>query len=290
MAAKFKRRKHGGTPKLPRAAYVQFAVDQSAQLAEVTFDAQTGEFSFRTTDGSVLPLRPQAGGVAALRTGRLKPLTAVPTTAANMNPAVALNQFETIVAVDATPIDEAAGRYLIALAQLFVTGSGWEAKVAVVFDIHGVRVNAERLGWKLAADEVMVAAGYRDGESVLIVTDHDRDTHQAINNRTAAALGEWMLPPGFQLAYSSDRSPSDSPLQGALHLCHQWGTTARGDHPSQPPFASDGDPRYTAATRFVLNYDAQGVWDRSVRVGPVLSPAASAQSGTDQTPDGGTTP
>jgi hypothetical protein len=246
-------------------------------VAAVSFNPETGEVSLGLSDGSVLALTPRAAGVAALPGGCLQPLTAVPTTAANLNQAVALKQFETIVAVDATPIDEAAGRFVIALAQLFITDTSSTAKVVVVFDVHGVGVNAERLGWNLAVDEVMVAAGYRAGQSVLIVTDHDRDAHQAINNRTAAALGEWMLPPGFQLAYASDRSPTDSPLQGALRLCHQWGTTARrGDRPSPPPFASNGDPCYTAATRFVLNYNEQGEWDRTARPGPVLRRAASA--------------
>jgi hypothetical protein len=268
-------------PKLPRAPYVKVkAVGIVDGPPDRVIPQIHGAVGLGMEGGKMLLMEPIASGVGIIRPptdgkpGTFQPISAVPTDVCSVHYPAALDQYKLIMAIDTTPIDRASGRYVIVGVELRRRlGGALIPWVVAMFDVRGVpdTVNFEKLGWKLLAESLIRSRNYTVGQRVLILTDkayggQDGAIEQeAINSRTQEALLGWMLPPGFELGYASDRSPGDSIIQTAVKMCHQRGVEYRDKHVHQidklPIRPAQPNPYYEAAMCFVAPPDADESWD-----------------------------
>jgi hypothetical protein len=268
-------------PKLPRGQFLKFkAVGIVDGPPERVIPRIHGAVGLGMEGGRMLLMEPISSGVGISRPpaegkpGTFQTLSAVPTERCSVHYPAALDKYKLIMAVDTTPIDRASGRYVSVGVELRHRLDGilvpW---VTSMFDFRGVpdTVNFENLGWKLLTELIMRSRNYTARQRVLILTDKaygGRDgmiEQEAINNRTQEALAGWMLPPGFELGYASDRSPGDSIMQTAVKMCHQRGVEYRDRDVIQiekfPVRPAQPNPYYAAAMCFVPPPDADVAWD-----------------------------
>jgi hypothetical protein len=235
-------------------------------MGTVTYNAKTGDIMLLDTSGAPMPLEAQAAGITTYRPdGSLRELVSVPSSGLpSVDWIAALSRFEGLIAVDASgPVRGNRSRSIIAMAEISRQGDGFSIQPARIYDVQGIpeTVNFEKLGWKLVADDVMCVPSYRVGTPIAIITDKGfgDGEHEVFNRREKEVLPGWELPPGFELVYARDMTPSDSPLQMAIRMCDRLGRDYARDH-RELPRAVTGESFYTAVTRYVPDPDKPGHW------------------------------
>jgi hypothetical protein len=220
-----------------RIRSVLFTLDTEEESGWLNYDEKTGEVRAFDDKGRSVPMRQmmltieQSRGFDEDGKRKTRVLAAVPLTGDHVpegaNAAMLLAEFQTVVAVDATPCPKRSTRSVLAFSRLKVerlsaTHGRCEIVPWRIIDLWGVDQKlAERIGWKLAC-ELVTEADERATSPALIVTDADLGEHRH-NEGLLEPLPGWKLPPRFKLGYGKDQSLGGSPAQQAVRNCDAIG-------------------------------------------------------------------
>ncbi len=221
-----------------RIRSVIFKLDTDEESGWLNYDENTGELHAFDSAGRKVAMREvmltieQPRGFDQAGNRRTRVLSAIPLdndhVPAGANAAMVLADFDTVIAVDATPCPNWSHRSVLAFVRMRVerisaTRGRCEITPWRIFDLWGVDQSlAERIGWKLAC-ELVTEADTQATSPVLILTDADLGEHRRVNEGEGEPLKGWKLPARFKLGYGKDQSLGGSPAQHAVRMCDAIG-------------------------------------------------------------------
>lgn len=176
-------------------------------------------------------LKPKAVTVGQLRdrsNDRYKDLFTIPTSGASVtaNEASLLSSYQYIFAIDTNtilidkiPVSFAA----IAVCILLPAIDNYRSGFLIVsnpggYEFHGLAKNQERLAWTLIQDAIVGSPDFDSQAKYLLLTDHAKSRHFAINAREEPLFAEIMLAENITLGFATSDS-GNSLSQKVLRSC-----------------------------------------------------------------------
>lgn len=231
---------------LPRIQLAKVTAGMNSTMSQFMFDLQTGEIRTYSAEGqgiSFVQTSFDTGTISLDGTRINRILTSEPTVPSSkivLKP----DSFDTLISVDATPHKKGErwiveNRWVAVIVQLMPMPYTRDLmpKVAIIFDILGMRADAEKVGWWLAVEEIRahpvynpVHAAYNPNERVALIVDAHLQDHQKYNTNEVEVLPGWILPPGFVLCYAKDQSIGNSVFQQAIKKADSAGRQYLREH------------------------------------------------------------
>jgi hypothetical protein len=91
------------------------------------------------------------------------------------------------------------------------------------FEFHGLGSEQERLAWVLLQDAITGSPDFDLKARYLLITDHAKSQHPAINSREEPLFGEAMLAPNIELGFATSDS-GNSICQRLVRSCDTFST------------------------------------------------------------------
>jgi hypothetical protein len=131
-----------------------------------------------------------------------------------VNPNIALERFDLLLAVDTNTIRTPPGNICVAcLVRGDFTDFGKKVLVAweprQLIELRNVVGPPENVVWQLVSEDLAANARFEALKSVGLVVDSDFDMIPAYNSRTAPIIGDFFLPPKIELLYASADTGSE---------------------------------------------------------------------------------
>ncbi len=159
--------------------------------------------------------------------GREKPLYSIPVTTAPVLKRAEdlLVQFRFVFTIDTNTIivdGDHVSFASIAVSTVVPSPQGGHATMFTAhpggFEFHGLAANQERLAWALLQDAIIGSPDFNPQAKYLMVTDHAKGMHAAINGRQESIFGEILLAPSLTLGFATSDSGS-SLVQRIIRSC-----------------------------------------------------------------------
>lgn len=131
-----------------------------------------------------------------------------------VNPNLALERFDLLLAVDTNTVATPNGNICVAcIVRGDFTDVGqkvlaaWEPRQLI--ELRDVAGPPERVVWQIVAEDIAANSRFESVRSIGIVVDSDFAMIPAYNARTKPIIGDWFLPPKIELLYASADTGSE---------------------------------------------------------------------------------
>jgi hypothetical protein len=252
----------------PRQSMIRIDFDEDTVISGVQV-SQDGRVTLLDREGKPMPVQRGSAGLTYRRRKGAKTTVQIPDAGMQVGDLLAaLGTYDRIVGADTNSRDVNGEHVCVTgvceLTDVCLIQGKWYAEIAghLAIEFRDPTEDAERLGWQHAlefGDEL----GWISGETrLLLVVDAHLSEHSRLNMRTAAFVGDLLLPDGVQIAYASSDTPRDSPLNRLIAQCDRFARIAMTEALRTPPSSEQEWPtngRYKQCRRWVERGASGGV-------------------------------